>query len=353
MHLRSPRPAPTGAALPTHLTLEVTTVCNITPPCVMCGKHIYPQQGWLNRDASHLPERFLPKLQGVLRHLQVLTLQGIGEPLACPDLFKFAAGVPDTCHVQFTSNGWLLHRENRDRILDQRIATVEFSLDASTAATYRKIRHGDFDATIEKIAALIAEREQRQATFPGVILNMCLMRENIDDLPGFVRLAKRLKANHCYGVHLNQGMSWRTGWFDYDRQHCSLDPERHDERVAEAFAISHELGMPFQLKGRTFYRENRPLPVPLVPHLPTPARLRTDGLPSGSKCILPWQQAIVYRDGRVANCCWQRPLGSLEDNSFEEIWHGALQQAVRQQLLTGSFHRYCMGNSVCPPRGRP
>lgn len=344
-----------GIRLPPHLTIEVTTVCNITPPCVMCGKNFFPHQGWINRDASHFPRRLLPKLRPVLENAEVLSLYGIGEPLTCPHLFEFAAEVPPTCHTQFTSNGWLLNTENRDRILRHGITQIDFSVDAATPNNYFKIRHGDFDETVGNIARLIAERDRRPQKYPNVILNMCLMRENLDELPEFVRLAKRVGANSCYAVHLNQGLSWQIGWFAYRDQHCSLESERHDDRVAEAFAISHELGMPFEVKGRTFYREDRPLPTPIRAHLPTPsAAAGRPTFPTSSRCGLPWHSAVVHRDGRVTNCCWQKGhLGSLENESFEEIWTSGLQNAVRHALLDGEFHHVCQGKSLCPPRGRP
>jgi MoaA/NifB/PqqE/SkfB family radical SAM enzyme len=292
-------------------------------------------------------------LKPVLEKLEVLSLYGIGEPLTCPHLFDIAAEVPATCHTQFTSNGWLLNDEHRDRILRHRIAQVDFSLDASTPETYRRIRHGDLEKILENIAQLIAERDRRRAIYPNVILNMCLMRENLDDLPQFVRIAKSTGANHCYAVHLNSGLSWRTGWFDYSQQHCALEPDRHDARMAEAFALSHELQMPFEVRGRTFFAETRARPTAIRPHLPTPSSPGFSPAPAGIPCGLPWNSAIVHRDGQVTNCCWQKGyLGSLEESSFEEIWNNGRQRAIRSDLGKGKFPPACQGKSLCPPRGR-
>ena len=338
---------------PTNVTLEVSTVCNVIPPCVMCAKHTDPRSGWLNNDAAHFPLDLIPKLRGLLANAEVLSLYGIGEPLTCPYLFDFKNYTAPDCHVQFTSNGWLLNEANTDRILNSRVATLDISLDATTPHTYARIRHGDFEETVSKISKFIAERNRRGSLFPGVILNMCLMLENIRDLPGLPALMKRTGVNHCYAFHLNTGMAWKYDWFDYARQHCSLEPELHDALVAETYANAQSLGVSFELKGTPFFKLVR-TPPKFTVHLPSPKLRPSSPVSPSACCLLPWNQVIVYKDGSVSNCCWQDNfVGNLYQDSFEDIWNGARQQAVREALLAGKFSSLCSGKLVCPPRGRP
>lgn len=339
---------------PTHVTVEVTTVCNIVPPCVMCGKHVDTRSGWINKDAAHFPHDLIPKIADLLAQAEVLSLYGVGEPLTCPYLFDFKQYTAPDCHIQFASNGWLLNETNTAKVIDAQIAVIDISLDATSPEKYAKIRHGNFEETIEKIARLIRERKRRNSTFPGVVLNMCLMRENIADLPALPALAKRVGANYCYAFHMNTGMAWKYDWFDYDAQHCSLDPEHHDTLIEETFRKAKEIGMPFQFKGQATYRKEFAVP-PFLADLPSP-KLRASPPPAvKTVCPLPWQQVIVYKDGNIANCCWMSGVfvGNLYKNSFKEIWESEVQTAVRDHLLSGKFHKICSGALLCPPQGRP
>lgn len=339
---------------PSRVTVEVTTVCNVIPPCVMCAKHTDHRSGWINRDASHFPKELIPKIKNLLAACESLSLYGIGEPLTSPYFFDFKQYVSPTCHTQFTTNGWLLTPVNNDKLIDHQLALMDISLDATSPDRYAKIRHGDFEETVEKIARFIRRRNERGSIFPGVVLNMCLMRENIDDLPGLPALMKRTGVNHCYAFHLNTGMAWKYDWFDYDQQHCALDAEHHDAVVRETFAKAQELGVSFEFKGVANFKRGF-VPPSFTVNLPSPnLKLVPSAAPANVACGLPWDQVIVYRDGSIANCCWQGGfMGNLNQNTFEEIWEGAIQQAVRDELRNGKFHSSCMGPLVCPPRGRP
>lgn len=339
---------------PSRVTVEVTTVCNVIPPCVMCGKHTDPRSGWINRDAAHFPKELIPRMTDLLQNAEVLSLYGIGEPLTCPYLFDFKQYTAPNCHVQFTSNGWLLNEANNAKIIDNQIALVDISLDATTPETYTKVRHGDFEETIEKIAAFIRERNRRGSRYPGVVLNMCLMRENMADLPGLPALMKRTGVNHCYAFHLNTGMEWKYDWFDYATQHCSLEPERHDALVEETFAKAQELGVSFEFKGTASFKRGF-VPPTFTVQLPSPKPKPLDtASPQATICRLPWDQVIVYRDGSISNCCWQAGfVGNLNQRTFKEIWEGVTQNAVRFPLTVGLFHPICSGKLLCPVRGRP
>lgn len=64
---------------------------------------------------------------------------------------------------------------------------------------------------------------------------------------------------------------------------------------------------------------------------------------SGKFCESPFVKFETLVDGMVAPCCsiWTRKrLGSLDGQTFEEIWNGRDAQEMRESILDGSF-RYC------------
>jgi hypothetical protein len=59
-------------------------------------------------------------------------------------------------------------------------------------------------------------------------------------------------------------------------------------------------------------------------------------------CTLPWTKVWIEDGTKIMNCCYQiKPVGDLAEKSFEEIWNGEVQKAVREHILRGEFHPIC------------
>jgi MoaA/NifB/PqqE/SkfB family radical SAM enzyme len=345
---------------PQVLEIGTTSVCNIIPPCVQCPKHVEPRLGYINKDAHHIPKDYIKRLAPFIRRSVWLLLHGVGEPLTCPYLFDVLKYVEyeDTIKY-FCTNGLLLTRENREKILSNKISNISFSLDAATAETYKKIRHCNFREVINNIKCLICERNNRGLTMPKISINMTLMRENIKEVPEFIRLAEQLDANvHLY--HLIKGPSYQYGWFDYESQHCSNDPEIHDLYVEEAFKVAEELGVEIIFIGkRSLLKKNPEIFSVKVPadNQPDDSRKTSSGIYTPIKidgksfsCDLPWNHLSVDEDGNVRSCCWQAAsLGNLKTSSIWEIWNGKTIKEVRKSTAEGVPHSLCnYENSECP-----
>jgi MoaA/NifB/PqqE/SkfB family radical SAM enzyme len=330
----------------TALNLEIatTTVCNIIPPCVMCAKHVDPNLGYLRKDSRHIPEEIYQKLSRFIPRSKKISLHGIGEPLTCPYLFEPVQSIdPNEVMVQFCSNGILLNDINIQAVLDHNISLIDFSLDAATPETYQKIRHNDFNKVIQNIRNLIEERDRRGQTIPAIQINMCLMRENVGDVPEFVRLAKSLGAS-AHIFHMNYGYSYKYDWFDYENQHCELDPINHDRNIEEGFRLAKELHVNLMMSGKrslvnmedksdyVYYNSNK-------------------STSNSFYCSRPWDSLLITTDGYVYNCCYQNePIGSLEQSSIDEIWNGPMLQSIRASTSQHKPHENCVNHagSICP-----
>jgi len=332
------------ASTPTTLEIASTNVCNIDPPCVQCWKHLDPAHGWLNDDARHLSRDQIETLAPFVRRSRRVSLHGIGEPLANPHLFETVRWCDASTDVVFVSNALLFTDARIDRVLAHRVALIDFSLDAGTAETYRRIRHNDFAKAVGNIRRLIAERDRRGLVLPEVVINMCLMRANVADVPAFVRLAHDLRVTAAHLFHMNHGASYRFGWFDYAAQHCDQDPDTHDRFVEEGFALAEQLGVRLHLSGR------RRLAVA------DSERKHWGTEVTGARffCSKPWDSLLVQVNGDVFNCCWQaRPLGNLERESLWQIWNGPLLRDLRARTAAGDPHPVCTeSSSRCPFLGR-
>lgn len=331
-------------SLPVMVEIASTNVCNILPPCVQCWKHVDPQHGFINKDARHIPERFLTHLAPHIRLTEIITLHGAGEPLTCTYIFDAVQHVHPLTRVGFTSNGLLLTDHNIDKILQSNIHFIDFSIDAASPETYRKIRHNDFNRLLDNIKNLIKKRDESGRKHPEVRINMCLMLENMSEIPAFIRLGKELDAAVVHLFHMNEGADYRFDWFNYKEQHCRLMAREHDEYVRAGFSVAEHLGVNVQFSGRKYFESDDQDPV---------FYNKTVDI-SKFWCAKPWDSMLITLDGDIYNCCWQTaPIGTLRSRSFEEIWNEKLIQDIRQSTLCGIPHRICDNrNSPCPFLGR-
>ena len=63
-------------------------------------------------------------------------------------------------------------------------------------------------------------------------------------------------------------------------------------------------------------------------------------------CLKPWENIIVYADGKVKFCCFiSSELGNLNHQEFSEIWNGPTARRIRRQFLEQQIPSECCN---CP-----
>jgi MoaA/NifB/PqqE/SkfB family radical SAM enzyme len=160
-----------------------------------------------------------------------------------------------TQFIEVNTNGLLLTAANVERILASPLGRINVSLDAARPDTYRKIRGASFEKVTDNLAALVRRRAERGSLAPAIHINMTLMRENVDELPDFVRLGARLRIDSVDAWHLVQGEvagndpAWAIehgGWlFNYREQHLSRVPAISNRAVRTALDLARHLGVAF------------------------------------------------------------------------------------------------------------
>jgi MoaA/NifB/PqqE/SkfB family radical SAM enzyme len=397
-------------ATPCEITIESTTFCNLR--CVMCE---HSQEGMVDR--RHFPEHLVDRLAPLLPTASRFQLHSLGEPLMSPAFWKILEritavhrGQPE---ISFNSNGLLLSDKHIARLLASKLREINISFDAATAATYERIRGGDFDQLVANVASLVRARSAAGRADFKIILNMTLMRANIEELPEFVRLAHRLGADEVSFWGLNEGENYeRPDWvvgkgdwhFSYTQESPRHYPNLFAAKVREAVAVARELNMPldeeFKKKGIVAaagprddrdYRPRATSPTAVIPIRPrsdapaatvesppaAPTTLvqlnaaketcsiggetrRVDGasgIPAPksatiSKCEAPWRWLVVNNRGDCLPCCYlQGTVGNLERQTAEEIWNGTPMQELRSSIAGGEVHPLCQGASCRYVRG--
>jgi MoaA/NifB/PqqE/SkfB family radical SAM enzyme len=305
-------------------------------------------------------------------------LMGGGEPLISPAFWKIMEYIrqhhKSVPRISISSNGAALNKHFAEKLLNSPLQEISFSLDAASPEVYRKIRNADYDKTIENIGYFLRRRREKGQPHPFVMLNMTLMRENIDEFVPFIESAHAMQADavqfwplHDYDP--SQTANWtvnRNGWtFTYREQMLG----QNEEDAAYANAVidkgidrARELGVTiiWPVGGRTrivAQPENVP-EIAAGTEAPTetfmPGIINT--VPSDRKavpredlreCVAPWEWMAVSEAGDVRPCCYiGKPLGNLRESSPEEVWNGPEYREMRTALARGVLPRQCR-NAAC------
>src|SRR3954449_5629422 len=151
----------------------------------MCLVSYRPRLG--RRSAAFSLERFQQLLQE-LPDLERITLQGLGEPLLCPDLLPMVELARERgIDVGFNTNGMLLTQPVAERLVAAGVSWLHVSLDGATPATYEHIREGaDFARVCDNLQGLLAVRRAAGSSRPWIQVVFVAMQQNVHELPALV-----------------------------------------------------------------------------------------------------------------------------------------------------------------------
>jgi MoaA/NifB/PqqE/SkfB family radical SAM enzyme len=318
-----PAPAP-----PLCLYLEVTNRCNLL--CETC-----PRTFEALEPPADMAWDMFSSIVDQAAGLKRAVLHGVGEPMlvrALPQMIRYLKdrGV----YVLFNTNGTLLREKRFVELIDAGLDELRVSLDAADAKTYALVRGKPFFDRIVRDVTLLTEYQRRAgATNPRVSLWLTGLKETVDQLPEFVRLAARMGVHE---VHL-QRLVFDDAGFGMARAESSLfEATQQDEQAAieAATAIAGELGVTLDASGAT------------EPGLSL--RRHEDNPWTG--CRRPWSLMYFTAHGRALPCCIAPfsargyetyTLGDARTQSLSEIWNGPAYQDFRAALMSEAPPKPC------------
>lgn len=241
-------------SFPSILEIETSTFCNIIPPCVMCYPRIFDKRQF-NGDIDGLAfERLVPHL----REFRTISLHGVGEPLLGKKLFIILDNIDtDKTDVQFNSNGLLLTEDLSRALIAKKLKLIDFSIDAATPETYKKIRRSDFSLVTKNIQRLSEIKRELGARHPIIKLNMTLMNENLREVVPFIEMAGRLEAEIVHLGLLNPFKDYRVDngsfAFRYKNQMIDTNSDFFKKTITRAKQKAAELNIRLYLEFSTYY----------------------------------------------------------------------------------------------------
>ena len=310
--LAHPDSAPLPMSQLTRLHVVLGTPCNCR--CSMC----YQTDFRSVMDPAILETSLSP----LFPHLREIILQG-GEPTILPQTRRFADRAlqanPQVRFALFT-NGQRFDAEWTEFFLEHG-SYVNFSINAATEPTYRRIVSGDADwnRLLDNLRAFDAARRARAAA-PRLQTSFVATDDNLSETAAFLEFSRTLGAD---SIH-----------YFFDPSRLPRDRERARQELQEARA----------------WRQTHPeIPVEgldmLSHHL-----LGTPPVPP--VCTWPIDSLYVDVDGETRFCCLiDRSLGNLAKADVGKLWNGWRARRLRRMVREGNL-RFC-GAYCRPGRRRP
>jgi MoaA/NifB/PqqE/SkfB family radical SAM enzyme len=316
-------------APPVCLYLEVTNRCNLL--CETCPRTFED----LEPPADMSWELFTSIVDQV-PDISRVVLHGVGEPMLVRNLPRMIRYLKARgTYVLFNTNGTLLNPRKHRELIETGLDELRVSLDAADAKSFLAVRGKNyFDHIVRNVQVFTALQQETGAERPRVSLWLTGLKETIDQLPAFVRLAATMRVREIY----LQRLVYDEEGFGLARPESSLFEqvrEREAQAIGEAERLGRELGVRLDASGATE---------------PGLSLRRQEEKQPWSACRRPWSLMYFTAHGRALPCCIapfsargyeSYTLGDATQSTLREIWNSPAYRDFRTALLSETPSRPC------------
>jgi MoaA/NifB/PqqE/SkfB family radical SAM enzyme len=312
---------------PVCLYLETTNRCNLL--CTTCPR-TYEE---LEPPADMSWELFT-SIVDQIEHLNRAVLHGVGEPMLVKHLPRMVRYLKDRgVYVLFNTNGTVLNERNGRALIAAELDELRVSFDAANPESYRAVRGKNYFNRIVKNVRAFRELQEREGHVkPRVSAWLTGLRQTVEELPDFVRVAADAGIKE---VHLQRLVFFPDNAVGLARPDQALYERLSGEaagHIERATALANSLGITFSASGGASE--------------PGISLKRSDGGTARSDspwslCRRPWTLMYFTANGRALPCCIapfsQRgyenyTLGDATQQTLREIWTGPAYRAFRNAL---------------------
>ena len=325
----APQRSTSAPSPPVCLYLEVTNRCNLL--CETC-----PRTFETLEPPADMSWELFTGIVDQIPDIARVVLHGVGEPMLVQALPRMVRYLKDRgTYVLFNTNGTLLQPKRFGELVDTGLDELRVSLDAADRASYQRVRGKDFfDRIVRDVGRFVAFQKRVGATTPRVSLWLTGLKETIDQLPAFVRLAAAMGVTE---VHL-QRLVFDLEGYGLARAGSSLFECTQAEELAiieESQALGRTLGVELDASGAT------------EPGLSL--KQQTADQPWAT-CRRPWSLMYFTAHGRALPCCiapfsvrgyGNYTLGDATQDTLREIWDSPAYRAFRSSLLSDAPPKPC------------
>ncbi len=279
--------------MPTSISLEPTTACNLRCPECPSGLRAFSRPtGMLGND---LYVKTIDELSPTLTYL-IFYFQG--EPYLNPkflDMVKYASS--KNIYTATSTNAHFLKDDVAKKTVESGLDRLIISIDGTTQDTYESYRiGGQLEKVIEGTKNVIKWKKALKSATPHVMFQFLVVRPNEHQINNVRQLAKEL------GV--DQVVLKTAQIYDY-------------ENGSDLIPVQEKYARYQKMPDGTYKIKNK-----LV-----------------NSCWKMWHSCVITWNGLVVPCCFDKDahhkLGSVQNNSFKSLWRGEKYLQFRKALLKG------------------
>lgn len=331
------------------LQVEVSSTCNAA--CVYCPHTLY-RDAWQSR---FMPIETFRRLAPMLSKIRLVYLQGWGEPFLHPNFFELVRMAKSAgCRVGATTNGMHLNEEVCNRIVEEDVDIVAFTL-AGVDGRNDEIRRGTrFEQVIEAIRVLNRIKHKHASSRPHIHIAYMLLRSGVDSI---ARLPGRLSGLNIHQVTIttldfiagpemvNEALLPATQ-AEYSELRSKLDAAVESGKQ-NFLDVHYRLAAPATSHDSPFPGSELNIPLLASPvdtcteNIHHAAFISVDG--RLSPCVfmnIPVTSATFLSDGREIHY-HRQTYGDVSTASLDAIWHTKDYAAFRASHVRCQLPDFC------------
>jgi radical SAM protein with 4Fe4S-binding SPASM domain len=282
---------PNIQGLPTSISIEPTTSCNLRCPECPSGLRSFTRPTGMLDQA--LFKRVIDELSPTLSYL---TFYFQGEPYLNPDFLEMVQYASSKkIYTATSTNAHYLGENAAHKTVASGLDRLIISIDGSTQDTYQSYRvGGSLEKVIEGTRNILRMKKELRSITPHVIFQFLVVKPNEHQIPEVYRLAKELGVDHV-ALKTAQIYDYENG---SDLMPAQEKYSRYSRNADNTYSIKNKL----------------------LNH-----------------CWKMWHSCVITWDGKVVPCCFDKDahfvMGDLKKNTFREIWNSPDYDSFRRSLL--------------------
>ena len=309
------------------IQIEVTTKCNAS--CVYCP-HYLCRSSWIKRDISFEIMKFI---EPALPTTDLVYLQGWGEPLLYPDLWKMIEFLKKrNVRIGLTSNGTLITREIARRLVEAEVDIIAFSL-AGTDETNDLIRKGTTLSAVKRGIGLINEEKKKQGTpLPRVHLAYLLLKSHFDQLNGLPSLLNELSLQEVVVSPLTLSLSP-----ELDKEVCFIE-ELPEHKLIFLKELKGEITAQKLCERMVIHLVSKDITELCTEKIEWSMTISSDGhIHSCVLSMVPVKTKLIYYHLHAQCEMIPNEFGHFQDDTLKNIWYNKSYRSFRKRHLKENF----------------
>ena len=337
---------------PTHLTLDITYICNLK--CEMC-----PQAIDFEKDDSNLLKQFKSRKElttdQILRLIDEAADYGVrvfaitgGEPFLRKDILPLIERVKQRrMDCQILTNGMLIKPPTATRLVELGVDKITISVDGPERIHNLIRKHpNSFQRLIESVMLIQQEKKRQRSNLPYLAFSNTISATNTKYLSELTEVAGQ------YGVNLNFGYLYyvtdkmETQTARILEKILQMDQVKgEDQNVPEALKRIDPHAMEEQIREIRQKERLYGIKANFTPNL-TPEEVRNryedDTHAYANKCFYAWYHARVNPYGDVYACGpISLSMGNVTEHPLAQIWNNQKYRAFRTALKRHQLFPKC------------